>query len=150
VNRDFGSAMSDYSATVWPLPVVNTLHVISVASQNADDLEAIEWWIATVAANTPGATDFLIVDNSYLPNYTTAAAQAVRKLYLQAFEPGSSTFAWINTKRVAYVDLGPLYAQIRAKPSSFSMTSTGACLKSNTTTVGECSAPGTTLEWIPG
>ncbi|KAA1082507.1 hypothetical protein PGT21_005743 [Puccinia graminis f. sp. tritici] len=51
--------------------------------------------------------------------------------------------------KFAYIDLSALFTAIYANPSSFGYKSTGACLKSATTTVGGCSNPDEYLYWIP-
>ncbi|KAI9629101.1 hypothetical protein KEM48_011172 [Puccinia striiformis f. sp. tritici PST-130] len=51
--------------------------------------------------------------------------------------------------KFAYVDLSSLFTAIYANPSSFGYKSTGACLKSASTTAGGCSNPDDFLYWIP-
>ncbi|KAG6841717.1 hypothetical protein C0991_007603 [Blastosporella zonata] len=94
------------------------------------------------------AQNILIVDN-YGRGTTSPAGQAYKQS-VYSMIPTLHTKYGIN---VAYVDLSTVWdGVLGSNPGyqAFGYTNPGACLVSNTTTVGACSTPNTYFYWLPG
>ncbi|KAG6812632.1 hypothetical protein H0H92_001715 [Tricholoma furcatifolium] len=114
---------------------------LDLAAQN------IAYEILVLSSSPTFARNFLIIDN-YGRGTETAAGQAYKQ------EVFSSIPALLNLGlNVAFVDFYPLWnAVLSSDPGyeAFGYTNPGACLVSNTTTVGGCSSPETYFYWLPG
>jgi hypothetical protein len=92
-------------------------------------------------------TDFLVLDNSGF-GMESAASNAFKSALITRLDSLRS-----SGLKIAYVDLSRLYTAVTGPTpgyKAFGYTSAGACLKSNTTTVGACADPAHTFQWIPG
>jgi hypothetical protein len=113
-----------------------------------DAAGSIIYDIISLSSYPAYGTDFLVIDNSALSNSSTPAGTIFRTTLLQGLNFARLSYG-LN---VGYVDLAPLYSGIRVSPGPkpFGLTSGGACLTSNSNTVGQCMDPATMLEWMPG